>query len=164
MSPRGVAACDVVSEMMFPVGRLWGTEIYSAPLLGGAPFLVVNADIWIDYPFERLAAYVLRPDEIAHLVMVDNPPQHPAGDFQVDDNGWIRALAPGGLGFTYAGVGIYTTAFFAGTPAGKMPMLPLMDTAIRQGRLGGQRYHGQWQDVGTPERLRELDARVRALA
>jgi N-acetyl-alpha-D-muramate 1-phosphate uridylyltransferase len=141
-----------------------GGIIKALPLLGDAPFLVVNGDIWIDYPFERLAAYSLRPDESAHLVMVGNPPQHASGDFQLDDNGWIRVLAPAMVGWTYAGVGIYTTAFFAGTPAGKMPLRPLLDAAIRQGRLGGQRYWGQWQDVGTPERLRELDARVRALA
>jgi N-acetyl-alpha-D-muramate 1-phosphate uridylyltransferase len=141
-----------------------GGIINALPLLGDAPFLVVNGDIWIDYPFARLAAYSLRPNESAHVVMVDNPPQHPSGDFQLDDNGWIRVLAPAAVGSTYAGVGLYTTAFFAGTPAGKMPMRPLLDAAISQGRLGGQRYRGQWQDVGTPERLRELDARVRALA
>jgi MurNAc alpha-1-phosphate uridylyltransferase len=67
------------------------------------------------------------------------------------------------VGWTYAGVGLYTPAFFAGYAAGKMPLRPLLDAAIGQGQLGGERYRGQWQDVGTPERLRELDARVRAL-
>jgi MurNAc alpha-1-phosphate uridylyltransferase len=161
-------------------GRNWGVSIeYSheqtpletaggilqaLPLLGEAPFLVVNGDIWIDYPFMRLLKYHLRPDESAHLVMVDNPPQHPAGDFELDDDGWIRVLAPGAVGCTYAGVGIYTPAFFAGTQAGKMPLRPLLDAAIHAGRLGGERYRGRWQDVGTPERLRQLDAAVRALA
>ncbi len=134
------------------------------PLLGDAPFLVVNGDIWSDYPFARLAAYSLRPDECAHLVMVGNPPQHPAGDFHLDDNGWVRVLAPAAVGWTYAGVGMYTTAFFAGIPAAKIPLRPLLDAAIGQGRLGGELYRGQWQDVGTPERLRELDARLRGLA
>lgn len=141
-----------------------GGIIKALPLLGELPFLVVNGDIWIDYPFERLADYSLRPNEIAHLVMVGNPPQHPAGDFQLDDYDWIRVLAPGVVGWTYAGVGIYTTEFFEGTPAGKMPLRPLLDAAIGQGSLGGERYRGRWQDVGTPDRLRELDAMVRALA
>jgi len=141
-----------------------GGIIQALPLLGDAPFLIVNGDIWIDYPFERLNSYALRPDEHAHLVMVDNPPQHPSGDFLLDENGWIRVLAPEMVGCTYAGVGIYSTAFFAGVPAGKMPLRPLLDVAIRHGRLGGERYRGQWQDVGSPERLRELDASVRALA
>lgn len=140
-----------------------GGIIAALPLLGDAPFLVVNGDIWIDYPFERLTAYALRADETAHLVMVGNPPQHPAGDFQLDDNDWVRVLPPAAVGWTYAGVGVYTTAFFAGYAAGKMPLRPLLDAAIGQGRLGGERYRGQWQDVGTPERLRELDARERAL-
>lgn len=141
-----------------------GGIIKALPLLGEAPFLVVNGDIWIDYPFERLADYSLRPNEIAHLVMVGNPPQHPAGDFQLDDDDWIRVLAPDAVGWTYAGVGIYTIAFFEGTPAGKMPLRPLLDAAIGRGSLGGERYRGRWQDVGTPERLRELDGIVRALA
>lgn len=140
-----------------------GGIIAALPLLDDAPFLVVNGDIWIDYPFARLAAYTLRTNENAHLVLVGNPPQHPAGDFQLDDNDWVRVLPPAAVGWTYAGVGIYRPAFFAGYPAGKMPLRPLLDAAIGQGQVGGQRYRGQWQDVGTPERLRELDARVRAL-
>jgi len=140
-----------------------GGIIAALPLLEDAPFLVVNGDIWIDYSFERLAAYTLRTDETAHLVLVGNPPQHPSGDFQLDDNDWVRVLPPAAVGWTYAGVGLYTPAFFAGYAAGKMPLRPLLDAAIGQGQLGGERYRGQWQDVGTPERLRELDAMVRAL-
>ena len=133
------------------------------PLLGNSPFLVVNGDIWTDYPFEQLAEYSLRPEESAHLVMVGNPPQHPLGDFQLSEAGWVQVLAPDGVGWTYAGIGVYTPAFFAGTPAEKIPLRPLLDTAIGQGRLGGEVHTGQWQDVGTPERLQELDATVRGL-
>jgi len=140
-----------------------GGIIAALPLLEDAPFLVVNGDIWIDYPFERLAAYTLRANESAHLVLVGNPPQHPAGDFQLDDDDWVRVLPPAAVGWTYAGVGIFTPAFFAGYPAGKIPLRPLLDAAIGRGRVGGQRYRGQWQDVGTPERLRELDTRLRSL-
>ena len=138
-----------------------GGIIRALPLLGEAPFLVVNGDIWTDFPFGRLAARALRPGEDARLVMVGNPPQHPAGDFLVDAEGWIRERGAG-TGWTYAGVGVYTPGFFAGLTAGKLPLRPLLDAAIARGRLGGQVYSGQWQDVGTPERLGELDRVVRA--
>jgi MurNAc alpha-1-phosphate uridylyltransferase len=141
-----------------------GGIVNALPLLGDAPFLVVNGDIWIDYPFERLAKDALRPEESAHLVMVGNPPQHPAGDFHLDEDGWIQVLTPGDVGWTYAGVGVYAPAFFAGTPSNKIPLRPLLDAAIGRGRLGGQVHTGQWQDVGTPERLQELDATVRGLS
>lgn len=161
-------------------GRAWGVSIeYSQeeapletaggiiqalPLLGAEPFMVVNGDIWIDYPFERLARYALRSGETAHLVLVENPPQHPAGDFALDDNQWIRVLPTAATGWTYSGVGLYSPAFFAATPPGKMPLRPLLDAAIARGWLGGESYSGQWQDVGTPQRLEALDRAVRAQA
>ena len=140
-----------------------GGIVNALPLLGDKPFLVVNGDIWIDYPFEKLAAYRLRADEVAHLVMVKNPPQHTFGDFQLDGEGWVRSLESGAYGWTYAGLGIYTTAFFAAMPESKMPLRPLLDAAIRRGQLGGERYMGQWQDVGTPDRLQELNNIVKGL-
>ena len=139
-----------------------GGIVKALPLLGRSPFLVVNGDIWTDYPFERLAVYKMRPDETAHLVMVNNPPQHPTGDFALDDEAWINVLAPDTVGCTYSGVGIYTTEFFAGVQSGKLPLRPLLDSAIGKRCLGGERYDGQWQDVGTPERLRQLDAMLSA--
>lgn len=136
-----------------------GGIIQALPLLGDSPFLVVNGDIWTDYPFERLAVLALRPRESAHLVMVGNPPQHPMGDFQLDDACWVRVLTEG-VGWTYAGVGVYTAVFFSGTAPGKLALRPLLDATIEQGRLGGEVYTGQWQDVGTPERLAALDLEV----
>jgi len=138
-----------------------GGIIQALPLLGDAPFLVVNGDIWTDFPFAQLPAHTLRPGENAHLVMVANPPQHPRGDFRVDGAGWVRELGDG-VGWTYAGVGVYTPGFFAGVPAGKRPLRPLLDAAIARGSLGGRVYTGGWEDVGTPARLRELDRAVRA--
>lgn len=137
-----------------------GGIVKALPLLGKAPFLVVNGDIWTDYPFAQIVAHTLRPGEGAHLVMVGNPPQHPAGDFQLDDDGWIRVLT-GGVGWTYAGLGIYTPGFFEGATEAKLPLRPLLDAAIARGHLGGQVYTGEWQDVGTPERLQALDREVR---
>jgi MurNAc alpha-1-phosphate uridylyltransferase len=132
------------------------------PLLGDGPFLVVNGDVWLDYPFARLAGFTPAPPAIAHLVMVDNPAQHPLGDFAIDEQGLVRELAPGASGFTYAGVGVYTPAFFAGMTAGKLPLRPLLDATIRRGCLSAEYYPGHWEDVGTPERLRNLDAALQS--
>jgi MurNAc alpha-1-phosphate uridylyltransferase len=128
------------------------------PLLGAAPFLVVNGDVWIDYPFHQLLNFTPPDPECAHLVMVANPPQHPEGDFALDDQGWVRERVPGATGFTYAGIGVYTPTFFADMAPGKMALRPLLDAAIHRGRLSGEYYPGQWEDVGTPERLEALDA------
>ncbi|NQX90411.1 MAG: nucleotidyltransferase family protein, partial [Halioglobus sp.] len=106
-----------------------GGIIAALPLLGGAPFLVVNGDVWTDYPFERLTGLTLRSGECAHLVMIRNPPYHPAGDFQLDEEGWVRARNVG-TGWTYAGLGVYTAAFFNGATAGKLALRPLLDANI----------------------------------
>ena len=131
------------------------------PLLGDDPFLVVNGDIWTDYDFARLQAVCLSMDTAAHLVMVDNPPQHPQGDFVLDPDRRVRVRPEGITGMTYAGIGVYDRAFFAGVQAGKLRLRPLLDDAILAGTLGGEFYRGDWEDVGTPERLQALDERVR---
>lgn len=127
------------------------------PLLGTDPFLVINGDIWTDYPLMRLKNTTLKGKLTAHLILVDNPTQHPKGDFLLDKQGLIKELPEQASGLTYAGMGIYSRAFFAGVTAAKMPLKPLMDEAIRLGSLGGEYYAGSWHDVGTPERLRTLD-------
>ena len=132
------------------------------PLLGNGPFLVVNGDIWTDYDFARLQGVTLSKATVAHLVMVDNPPQHPLGDFVMDAAGRVRARADGVTGMTYAGIGVFDRAFFAAVEPGKLRLRPLLDDAILAGVLGGEYYPGDWEDVGTPERLRLLDARVRS--
>ena len=139
-----------------------GGIFQALPLLGFDPFLVVNGDVWIDYPFARLRGLTPADPACAHLVMVGNPPQHPRGDFGLDAQGRVRELAPGASGLTYAGVGVYTRAFFASMTPGKMPLRPLLDAAIRRGCLSAEYYPGHWEDVGTPERLARLDAALRA--
>ena len=139
-----------------------GGILKALPLLGEQPFVVVNGDIWINYPFQTLAVYKSGTTETAHLVMVANPQQHPLGDFCLDVEGRVRVRKPDESGFTYSGVAIYTKAFFAGLQPGKMPLRPLLDAAIASGNLSGEYYDGQWQDVGTPERLQALDAAERA--
>lgn len=119
--------------------------------LGEAPFAVVNGDVWSDYDFARLA---LPSDADAHLVLVPNPPQHPRGDFALVGD---RVVEDGTPRFTYSGIGVYHPQFFAGCVDGKFPLLPLLRRAMAAGRLSGERYAGDWRDIGTPERLAALD-------
>lgn len=132
------------------------------PLLGDAPFAVVNGDVWIDYPLQRLLAWELKPRELARLLMVDNPPQHPQGDFCLNDEGYVTKRPENAMGYTYAGLGVFCPEFFSGVAAGKLPLRPLLDAAIAEERLGAEHYSGDWEDVGTPRRLAELDARILA--
>ena len=125
------------------------------PLLGSEPFLVVNGDVFCDWDFKRARELTNRQ---AHLVFVPNPPQHAGGDFCLD--GEIVYYAASGLGptLTYAGTGVFSPDFFATVPAGAvMKMRPLLDAAIAKGIVTGERHHGRWVDVGTPERLAKLD-------
>lgn len=132
------------------------------PLLGSAPFLVVNGDIYCDVDFgrfSRLTAAGWQP--AAHLVMVANPAHHAGGDFSLDDERVI--YANGEQTLTYAGVGVFSPDFFATVPPGSvMKLRPLLDAGIAAGTLTGERYTGRWVDVGTPQRLAELDRELRA--
>lgn len=131
------------------------------PLLGDAPFLVVNGDIWCDYDARRVAATALGPDTLAHLVLIANPVHHPAGDFCLDGT---RVVAEGGVRLTFSGIGLYRPALFAGIARGERAKLaPLLRAAIAAGRVSGEMHRGRWVDVGTPQRLAELDAELRAI-
>jgi MurNAc alpha-1-phosphate uridylyltransferase len=141
-----------------------GGGIFKAlSLLGPGPFVVVNADVWTDFDHARLPA--LDPQALAALVLVPNPPQHPQGDFALVP----RAGAPladvvadpaATPRHTFSGIGVYRPEFFAGCTPGRFPMLPLFRAAAAAGRLRGRLYQGQWSDIGTPARLRELDERL----
>ena len=127
-------------------------------LLGGEPFLVVNGDVCCDWDFRRAHALAGRD---AHLIFVDNPPQHAAGDFCLE--GQTVRYASSGIGptLTYAGTGVFSPDFFAAVPRGAvMKMRPLLDAAIAHGVVTGERHAGHWVDVGTPERLAELDRQL----
>lgn len=125
------------------------------PLLGEEPFVVVNADIWTDYPFVRLPDAL---DDLAHLVLVDNPPQHAAGDFALRDG---RVNEQGTAKFTYSGIGVYHPRLFAACTPGAFPLAPLLREAMQAGSVSGEYYPGRWLDIGTPERLQLLDQQLR---
>lgn len=121
-------------------------------LIGAAPFLVVNGDVWTDFPFEHLRTV---PAGLAHLILVPNPPHHPAGDFPLDGE---RVAAAAGTQLTFSGIGVYRPELFAGQGAGAFPLGPLLRAAAARGEVTGERYDGAWFDVGTPERLAEVEA------
>lgn len=130
------------------------------PLLGTQPFLLVNADIWTDAPFAQLVevAHTLAADDLAHLVLVDNPPHNPQGDFALE----AGRITAHGVRLTVSGLSVQRPQLLDGCPLqGAFPLPPLWQRALAAGRLAGSRYAGRWFDVGTPERLAEADAAVR---
>lgn len=133
-----------------------GGIIKALPLLGEAPFLLVNGDIWTDFDFARLKD--CRPDS-AHLVMVDNPAHNPAGDFSLGEGG--RLCRGGDAALTFSGISVWQPRCFAGLPVARMAMKPRFDEALAEGSLSGEYYSGQWWDIGTPERLGNLDRYLR---
>jgi len=136
-----------------------GGIVQALPRLGHEPFLVINGDVYCDWEVSRALTHQLG-DDLAHLVLVPNPPQHPGGDFALAGN---RVAADGESRFTFAGIGIYRPQLFAGLVPGQPAKLaPLLREAMGQGRVGGQLHAGRWEDVGTPERLARLDQELRA--
>jgi MurNAc alpha-1-phosphate uridylyltransferase len=129
-----------------------GGGIFNAlPLLGEEPFLVVNGDIWCDFKFSSMH---LAEGQLAHLVMVNNPAHHPQGDF-VLSNGQLLEGATDRL--TFSGIGVYHPELFSGSHAGAFPLAPLLRKAMQKHRVSGEIHHGVWIDVGTLERLLELE-------
>ncbi|MCI0667939.1 MAG: nucleotidyltransferase family protein [Methylococcaceae bacterium] len=131
-----------------------GGIIHALPLLGDAPFLVVNGDILTDFPFARLRAVETGS---AHLVLVANPAHHSKGDFAIQGN---KVEALGEALFTFSGIGVYSRGLFAGLPPGKIPLAPLLRDAMDRGLVSGEFYDGFWMDLGTAERFREAEQHV----
>jgi MurNAc alpha-1-phosphate uridylyltransferase len=131
------------------------------PLLGDAPFLVVNGDVHCDYDPARARSIAARLDAmplLAWLVLIPNPDHHPSGDF-VLEAGRVRDGVAGEARLTFSGIGIYHPRLFDGI-TGRAPLAPLLRRAMGEGRVAGERHDGEWVDVGTPARLAELDARL----
>jgi MurNAc alpha-1-phosphate uridylyltransferase len=134
-----------------------GGGIFRAlPLLGAEPFLIVNADIWTDYPFSSLPR---EPDGLAHLVLAPNPAHNPKGDFALSD-GLVSNAEENRL--TYTGIAVLRPELFAGCGAGAFPLAPLLRKTADERRVSGERYEGEWRDVGTPQALADLRATAQA--
>ena len=152
-------------------GSAWGVKIQYSPetialetaggianalhLLGDSPFLVVNGDVFTEVDFESLS---LESPHLAHLVMVDNPSQHPDGDFALNSG---KINASGDHKLTFSGVGVYHPDLFATIERGQAAKLaPLLRLAMAKGLVTGEHYQGVWHDIGTPERLALLDKQL----
>ena len=132
-----------------------GGGIFQAlPFLGAGPFLVVNGDVWTDYPFGRLRAVKC---DWAHLVMVPNPAHNPSGDFALHG---ARLREDGSVKQTFSGIGVYHPRLFNGCTPGKFSVVPLLRAAMRERIVTGELYRGRWDDIGTIERLQALRCSV----
>ncbi len=130
-----------------------GGIVKALPLLGDDTFLVLNGDIWSDYDFQDHRK--LPEGILAHLVLVPNPEHNPEGDFALDGNRVIDNKQ-----YTFSGIGYYSPKLFEGVPYGKSALAPLLRSAMKEGKVTGELYEGEWLDIGTPERLELLNAQL----
>jgi MurNAc alpha-1-phosphate uridylyltransferase len=126
------------------------------PLLGSEPFILVNGDVWTRFDFTSLVNKSLDSD-LGHLVLVKNPPQHPHGDFALANS---RIAQEGVEKLTFAGISLLSPKLFASLPAGKAPLAPILRQAMDAGHISGECLQTHWVDVGTIERLQELDQQI----
>jgi len=129
----------------------------------GEPFILANADVWSDYSFQTLIENPLRPQELARLLMVQNPDFHPKGDFVLTESGRLTRAGEGSSDTcTYSGMALISPALIAEYPLRreKFALLEVLHHAIDKDALAGEFYSGEWQDIGTPERLNELNEQL----
>jgi MurNAc alpha-1-phosphate uridylyltransferase len=138
-----------------------GGIINALPLLGNEPFVIVNGDIWTDYSFSSLKNYS-DMQQLAHLVMVSNPPQHPEGDYVLDSEGHLNLKTPGAqkTTTTYSGIAVLHPRLFENLSVKLIPLAPLFEAAIKQGKASAEFYQGEWFDIGTVERLNNLNLKL----
>jgi len=140
-----------------PTALETGGGVFKAlPLLGKGPFLVVNGDVWTDYPLARLRAVKC---DWAHLVLVPNPAHNPGGDFALLG---ARVREEGPARHTFSGIAVYHPRLFDGCSPGKFSVVPLLRTAMRDHLVTGELYRGDWNDIGTVERLQALQQSLQA--
>ena len=146
--------CTIEPERLETAGGI----LNALSLLGNEPFMVVNSDVWTDFPLSTL----IKPYAgLAHLVLVDNPAHHSQGDFLLDDDGKIRADAKDGEAkLTFSGVSVMSPELFVGLAKGKAPLAPLLKQAMAKQQVTGEYFAGTWIDVGTPERLQQVSTLI----
>ena len=125
------------------------------PLLGKEPFLVINADIYCDFPLQSL---INKEINLAHLVLVKNPEHNPAGDFAIADSHHLNSIDT--VKYTFSGIGLYRPELFANLKAGKSALAPLLKTAMTNQQITGELYEGFWMDIGTVDRLATLETAI----
>ena len=129
------------------------------PLLGYSPFVVVNGDTYTEFDFSTIRHALVAPS-LAHLIMADNPVQHTEGDFAYQNG---QLLVTGAPKLTFSGVGVYQPSLFANIERGQPAKLaPILRVAIEQHLVSATHYQGVWHDIGTPERLADLDQQLTA--
>ena len=123
------------------------------PLLGDGPFILVNSDVYTDYDFTQLS---LNENDLARLVLVSNPEHHLEGDFVLTGEGYVHAKTAAQPTLTYAGIGLYHPALFTRESEKTFPLTKVLNPAIKEKRISGEHFQGQWVDVGTPARLESV--------
>lgn len=137
-----------------------GGIIQALPLIEGESFIVANADVWTGFDYSALRP-VDGGETLAHLVLVPNPPARPNGDFPLDGAGRVHDRTDAEAArFTFAGISVMHRNLFAGLKPEPLSVVPLLRAAMNRGQVGGELYRGDWMDIGTPERLRDLNARL----
>ncbi|QIC78802.1 nucleotidyltransferase family protein [Acinetobacter indicus] len=154
----------------FGVNILWSHEgegletaggiINALPLLGNEPFILVNGDVWTTMDFAPLLSVQLQ-EQLAHLVLVENPAQHPQGDFTLSEQkAYTFDQGKSGENLTYSGIAVIDPQMFQGLEGGKRPLAPLLKQAMQDEKIAASKLQGVWVDVGTPERLNALDQQI----
>lgn len=131
-----------------------GGILKALPLLGDETFVVVNGDVWSDYAFDPT---IVLDDKLAHLILVDNPAHNTKGDFALVDT---QVHRDGVDKLTFSGIGYYNPKLFKNQPYGSAPLAPLLREAMDLGKVSGEYYEGVWRDIGTPERLDEINKEI----
>lgn len=137
-----------------------GALLHALPLLGDEPFLLINGDVWSDFPIQSLCRHPLKTNELAHLILVPNPSFHPTGDFALDAQGWL--VNDSTIKYTFAGISLIDPQLISQYPQQrrKFPLGEVLRYGISQKSIGAEIYSGRWSDVGTPERLALLQVEL----
>jgi len=138
------------SQEPAPALETAGGILQALDLLGSDPFIVINGDIWTDYPLQNLHS----PERLAHLVLVDNPEHHPQGDFCLQES---EVSSQGeGQHYTFSGIGVYRPEIFSGYNPGRLALAPVLIENMKHHQVTGEYYAGHWYDIGSPVRLQAI--------